>query len=83
MGTYYDITVDRFCFNFKHALANLIEEVKVTPRPRKQNLFKTEMKTLSKIMKNKNKSSVLMTTDKHLGVSNTPKDQFLLKQRHI
>jgi hypothetical protein len=60
---------------FKPAIAELVENMKVLPH--KQNLFTRERKILSRLSKNKNKNSVLMTTDKHLGLSSTPKIQFL------
>jgi hypothetical protein len=71
----YDKVVDKFCFNFKNAIADLVENVQDVPR--KQNLLRKESKVLSRLMKTKNKDSVIMTTDKHLGLSNTPKDQFV------
>ena len=71
----YDRRIDQFCLNFKHAIAELVENMKDLPH--KQNLFTRERKILSRLSKNKNKNAILMTTDKHLGLSNTPKIQFL------
>ena len=70
-----DIMIDSFCFNFRHAIANYVEQVK--DNPVHQNLFARESKVLSKLSANKNKTAVLMNTDKHMGLSNTSRSDYV------
>jgi hypothetical protein len=67
--------VERLCDNLKFTIAGLVEEVKDLPR--RQNLFKTESAQLKKMIRYKNKSEIFMDTDKHMGLSNTPRVDYI------